>query len=1460
MFKPFGSNQFSAFLLRTSPLPQNYLIEVYSGTGGTTVAVGTTVLSGILQWYAAWNTANNPANHDPVGSAGDMSGNGFDLFATSGYRPSYETVAINNHPVWHFGGQDNGSLSGMWANDNVGYKKGTIHDFWVAKFADSNGGRPIFGYPSSATSTGTDFRYGFDNFHPVPDPVTPSKGQLGGLFWFKPSTLSGKTPNADIGTWLDSSGSSHHAYTIGSTGFGNRYATNVLNGTAVVQFSSSDGTFTGGMRIPHDNSLQVDNLTVFMLLRGYGTLNNELLENIIGHSNSDSNTATPPFDWAVQWRPKDNGTIGTGAWGQNMCGAGQNNALSFGGTVGADSAFFKQFDSWNLMMYETSTGNIWLNGTQRYTGTQNGTITYPHTTGEIRIGINVDEFQILNAQVAEIWGTVGSMTPTNRRVVENQFASEYNLSFGGTFFSGTTQYLRIDNNGTQNVLATIAQNSGYRIFSYDNISDDLYINGTRVYNGTLGGGYTYSGTSQFMLGRDAIGSNCIEMWYAEGIRLDHQASVNDRKFIHQYLADFYGFSIDPSEVFNTAATFVGSQLGSLFFGENISYTAGSTSPFGTAPWNTGTLQIKIYGLGSFIASTAIPEAKLNPYDQLRIRYGLISANAQDFSGTFILPDIPLGNATTILYSKFNFVGVGPPTPVDQLYETYRDPAFGSLAGRLDFRHPLSDTCALSDTAIKTFHKVFTDSLAISEGQRQIRRRYPIDYLPLSEFVSYRNIRHGTITDWNFVPDYVIMFDDIGNGTNFATTNWSGRVRNYNSIRKSVKHWTGDFEIGQWNPEIVDEINELYGSIFGSFDGRLRSIVLRARINDSPLTYTTQMTGVIGGIEWGDGVANFAIKDKAFDIADRDFVYDYANLGSHVNGKEWGRVTKISGTQIMFEDRGDVKWIQRKTEGQSVLTSIFGGIVDGVLGFVGGGWVGAGIGFVNGLTGGLTQPEKVTGGYYSVDDYNVIPDDLIQSGAKLKFYGGSINGQATNAKGVLFGIPDRTIINGTFIFGIHGTIGLDSISNIFVGDYIYVRKPIVFQGSPKKVIYALLTGSNISYPYNALSQITGTVLTSGGVGIPPYDVVNDFSPNWDSELDSIGLMTVGKLLNVDESSPFDEVKSLCADLLLEFFINEDNQLDVRSIRPRALLGGTAIATYSQNANILDGFKWNSNIDDAAAGIRIYYDFLGQGIGAFKDGYNRLKELPFGNPLVGVKKWLEVTSKWLQLPDDVDQLAYRYMISQERGVNKITLPTTLYGITQQLGDVISVTHRTGSITSRMFQIDSYEKSNSESRVVFEASDVQKTFGVGYDKWCATSIPVDTTSESGNSSFGIVGSLTKIGSINGTLFGRDTSVSMYQGLSVFSYRGRLIAFGSTAYNNVEICYLQRVFPRANGNSEILLQRGVLNTIARTYFPDESLYDLGNPIFDNQNRIIGCSGTNFRLATCLNINTRIGTSFNFF
>lgn len=820
--------------------------------------------------------------------------------------------------------------------------------------------------------------------------------------------------------------------------------------------------------------------------------------------------------------------------------------------------------------------------------------------------------------------------------------------------------------------------------------------------------------------------------------------------------------------------------------------------------------------------------------------------------------------------------------IDSDGKTYYDSAYTVLACGSLAKRSFSDSATFTETRVKLPKSAFNDYAIFTENIRYNPRRYPVEKIQFADNIQLTSLRHGTITNWLFQPDYKVLFDENGDGT-FATTNWAERIKSFSTIEKNLKHWTGDLQVGNWSPSFIDENQELWGSLFDNgADPRGKELRVSAMINTNPLTYVNQFTGAIDSVQVRDGIISFQLKDLLKDLPNRQFIFDYANLGSQAYGKKWGIVLKVYGTDVMFDDYGDVGYIERKREGRTFLESLGVSLFTAGITAISGGWAGAAIGFSGGFLGNLPQSDRIIGAYYKIQDYDKIPDDLVSSGQRIKFYSGSISGIATNLNHPLTRQKEYVIAGGTLRFGVYGTFSFADTKNIKVGDYVYVAQPITLKGSPNQVIKALLTGSNIDYPYLNDIILDGQIRRRkrwGGWFMEPTlgTIPGDFDSNWDSELEITDLMNISKtIIQNDTSTPFEEVKEITSDLQLSFYISEQNKFTIRSIRPRGLLFATSSATYSEHQQIKSGFSFSKENAEAFAGIRLWYDFQGAGIG-LNEGYAKLLEVEFPNPVARVTQFKEIKSKWLRNDIDAKTIAWRFQTHAENGVDKISIPTTLYGLINGVTDTIRVTHTTGSLTNHLFEIVGYGKNFEASIVNLEAIDVQRTYGRGNCKW-ATASEESGTVASGITRTGYMSFPTNIGSIAGTLglFPSDdfpvkdvVGVKVYNGLTIRNYSGHYIGFGSYIGTNprpryTEVCELIGVYSSFNlfdGISYVAyFRRGLFNTTPKVYFTNESFYDLGASQQDQFGNYIGTI-LHYYLGTAPSINSSIlGTAYKFF
>lgn len=856
---------------------------------------------------------------------------------------------------------------------------------------------------------------------------------------------------------------------------------------------------------------------------------------------------------------------------------------------------------------------------------------------------------------------------------------------------------------------------------------------------------------------------------------------------------------------------------------------------------------------------------LNPYDLI-------------CEGDYVVAhvDYEYGNDGTFLFYLPNIVAIGTgighgTSGTIRLWDTvngctYYDSSFATRAAGGYTIRDYSDSIIFAATLVKNSNRIFADSFNIDETWFTERRRiYPANNIGFSDFVSYYSPnRQASFSGWHFTPSYKIFFDEIGDGT-WATTNWNLRCKSYNSLSKSIRHWTGEFEVGKLKLDLINENNEIWGSLYGSSiaaECRGKQIMVRSILSYGFDEWQTQYTAEITETQSSEGIIALILQDRLYDLPSKKFIFDYQCYGSKSNiGEEWGVVTKVYGTQVMFNDKGGLTWIPIIQKGKSIWTTLLNTAIGFGLGMLKGVWVGAGVGVLGGLTS-LPSGDRLVGGYYKVRDEDAVPEDLITNGGKLKFYYGSISGIATNLDHPLVKVKECSVLDGTFRFGLYATVSLDTVEGIQVGQYVYARRALQYQGNPNEILKALLCGSNINYPYSEGSlyeQVTHWGIVYG-------TAYSDFNSEWKSELSAYDLFDLNRtLIPSDDITPFSLIKEICEELQISFFIDEDNRFSVRTVKPRFIISSGNEATYAEGSQILSGFNFIRNSDDAISGIKIYYNFLGQGLGAYKDGYAGIYELPSSNHLSRINSWKEIECKWIYQDSDAQVIAYRALMNGERGIDRVDVPLTIVGIGNSLTDPIRITHRTGSLTNALFEIESYTKRFSDDSVDFQAISFKSGIGYGNGTWVGTTIPTAINSVSGFSINGLPSNgSSAIGSLLTALLTADDKMYPNNPYTT-NYRGQYLCLGTGYGDNTEIIVFNEHYrgkKELDVPSYIPIFRGLFNTIPRKWGTATQITSIGavaTNIYGEYLPTFISSGS-YIFATSYNIHGNLGTSFRVF
>jgi len=636
-------------------------------------------------------------------------------------------------------------------------------------------------------------------------------------------------------------------------------------------------------------------------------------------------------------------------------------------------------------------------------------------------------------------------------------------------------------------------------------------------------------------------------------------------------------------------------------------------------------------------------------------------------------------------------------------------------------------------------------------------------------------------------------------------------------------------------------------------------MMRAMVKDRPLIWHTQFTGRIKQTSWKDGKLTVKAQDEIRGLPDNEFVYDYQNLGTVISGKSYGVVKAIVGTEVMFDDKGEVSYIVRKQKTSANWFNIAWNTVLAAHSAVSGNFVGVGLSGLNIAVELGKGGEKITNSYTQIQDDNLIPDDSVFGGV-LKFFGGSFAGTADNKNSPLYQSKEYRAVGGTFVNGLYATLSFDDVSGIKIGDYVYARKPLLFSGNPNEVIRAILCGSNITNKYSYPSVATvGDEVTKSWFGRNAKVVSkNDFDSNWNSEFSPLAQMSIWRI--VDESSPFEEIKKIAESCQFYFYINADNKFAVSVLNGKDVLKtATNISTYSQTyGNILDGFEFNRSTEDAYGGLTYRYGFDEKRNTFSKkiELYNKYSQFA-GKPK-------EIEAYWINDDDDAYVLAHRALMRYGTGVDTARIPTSLYGILNNVGDLIRVQHTYGSLNYNTFEIVSQGKRFGNSEISFDAESVEYVNAQGIAEWGNGFGTYVSTSKNTWSCVGRNGdSIGTVGTLSSAITVFGTYVSITGDKSAYS--NRYVCFGSNSFGRVEIAAL-RFLSRFGGITTFAMTRGLFNTVSRPLVAGDSVYDCGPISLKAGYTTVTREGlqpnsiSGIQFATTQGINTAIGTSFRFF
>ena len=299
-----------------------------------------------------------------------------------------------------------------------------------------------------------------------------------------------------------------------------------------------------------------------------------------------------------------------------------------------------------------------------------------------------------------------------------------------------------------------------------------------------------------------------------------------------------------------------------------------------------------------------------------------------------------------------------------------------------------------------------------------------------------------------------------------------------------------------------------------------------------------------------------------------------------------------------------------------------------------------------------------------NSYAIFPGDVI------KFAPDNLD--ADESRTNLIGSKGFNVTLGTQV-GTFATLSFTRpISGVSEGDYIYKRKPLIFSGNPAEIIRTMLTGNNtdIDLPSGSISNTFFIAATSACMPMNFRGLIID-----DTE---------GAVLNA--------IKEISEPLDAQYYFNRSGKWIWMPYRPRVRSGIDDISDHYDAVsggtdNIAGGARWQTDLENTYSAIEMSYMFNEfedeKGI-AYQDTLATFNT-SMSNSHYGWVNDKHIKTSWVQSKDEAAIILARYKKNHGTARQGFEILTSLYGLEQDIYDLVRVTHRTGSLNETIFQVN-------------------------------------------------------------------------------------------------------------------------------------------------------------------------------
>ena len=540
--------------------------------------------------------------------------------------------------------------------------------------------------------------------------------------------------------------------------------------------------------------------------------------------------------------------------------------------------------------------------------------------------------------------------------------------------------------------------------------------------------------------------------------------------------------------------------------------------------------------------------------------------------------------------------------------------------------------------------------------------------------------------------------------NGDSVDWTAQVLKWGAIQREMSNWRRSYTGGNDSLRFADTDQTLWGSFKGPNGTEMlwSELELESKLAgpDGTFGFPTGTDSAkfglfkFGEMRFGDvlfsGMINKArtlemsVQDNEieFSLADdidvlrtAKFIWDYTNISREAGvGFSYGTVLKVVNSTTFVIEESSLREFRPYVNNLDIPADL----------------------------------ESYTTKWQRLGKYGLIGTDAILPGDVLKF--NSVNYESGDAGSLLLEERSYGVNSGSFLVdsgvGTFGTITTTRrLLDVNPGDFIYLRDPLVFKGNPAEIVKDMVSGPN-----------TNVNIPGGSISGTHYDAA--FSA-------CAPMVFEHEIRDDSEGAVLRTIQDISEPVEADFWFNRYGRWCWLPYRP---LGNTkldVIADYYDavvspipgvffgTGNITGRFTWRENVEDIYTDITLDYDYNvseDEPALAYRGLYES-ENLETATKYNGMRRVKTIRSNWIKDDNDAVIIGERWLRRHGTAPQKVVLNTSLYGLESDLGDLLDITHRTGSLTNAMFTVESLNMNLDEDTITLSLKENENRKGYGY-----------------------------------------------------------------------------------------------------------------------------------------------------